>query len=105
MNQNKEKQENAYQQLVKIATEAGIDFVAVLDDDVYSFLANVEGAESIAANLTPEKCEAIRQEVIERISEQYSEIIEESVNSVLADEIEAWDAEQKSKSKEDNANG
>lgn len=85
MNINKEKQEKAYEQLVEIANAAGIDFIAFLDEDIYAAL---EGNDKAIAKLNPEVCSQIRENIIELVSEQYSDIVEEAINASITIEDE-----------------
>ena len=92
MNINKEKQEKAFDEIIKISDKYEIDVVTVLDEDIYQLVNDavkngVEGADGILSKLNPEVCKRIRAEFNELLCEHWGDCLEQAINSQInADE-------------------
>jgi hypothetical protein len=88
ININQETQKEGYDALVAVSAKYGIDFVTILDDDIYTAMKilkenGVENADTFLAKLNPQICKTIRDEFNERICEYWSDCLEEAINSQI----------------------
>lgn len=98
ININQQTQKEGYDALIAISAKYGIDFVTILDEDIYGAINmakenKVEGAEEMLARLNPQMCKNIRDEFNERICEYWSDCLEGAINNQINSEGENTEGE------------
>lgn len=88
ININQQAQNEAYDALVAVSSKHGIDFVTILDDDIFNAIksakeSGLENADELLSKLTPEVCRNIRAEFNELICEHWSDCLEQAINSQI----------------------
>lgn len=88
ININEQKHKEAYEALLAVSTKYGIDFVTILDEDIFGAIETakrngVEGTDEMLAKLTPEVCKNIRDEFNERLCEAWADCLEDAINNQI----------------------